>query len=66
MTPRPHGANMGLVHDGSGHTGSLLLPTPFPIHSVETDNYRTKTITLDVSLNATPGQFVDGLAAALR
>ena len=58
MTPRPHGANMSLVHDGSSHVGSLLLPSPFPIRSVETDNYRTKTITLDVSLNATPGQFV--------
>ncbi len=58
MTPRPHGANMGLVHDRSGHAGSLLLPSPFPIRSVETDNYRTKTITLDISLNATPGQFV--------
>ena len=58
MTPRHHGANMSLVHDGSGHAGSLLLPSPFPIRSVESDNYRTKTITLDISLNATPGQFV--------
>ena len=58
MKPRPLGANMSLVPDRSGHPDSLLLPTPFPIRSVETDNYRTKTITLDVSLNATPGQFV--------
>ena len=58
MSHHPHGANESLAPVGSGHTGSLLLPTPFPIHSVETDNYRTKTITLDVSLNATPGQFV--------
>ncbi len=36
----------------------MSLPTPFPILSVESDNYRTKTFTLDLSLNALPGQFV--------
>ena len=58
MTPRTPGANKSPVPGGSVRAGSLLLPSPFPIRSVETDNYRTKTITLDVSLNATPGQFV--------
>ena len=38
--------------------GSVHLPTPVAIRSVETDNYRTKTIVLDASLEATPGQFV--------
>ncbi len=34
------------------------LPTAARIVAVETDNYRTKTITLDLTLDATPGQFV--------
>lgn len=49
---------MSILHEEVGHTGSLVLPTPFPIRTVETDNYRTKTFTLDVSLNARPGQFM--------
>ncbi|MDE0196739.1 MAG: hypothetical protein OXK78_01010 [Caldilineaceae bacterium] len=48
---------MSIPHDEVGHAGSLHLPTPFPIRTVETDNYRTKTFTLDLSLNAQPGQF---------
>ena len=58
MTPRLPGANTSTVSGGSVRAGSLRLPSPFPIRSVETDNYRTKTITLGVSLNATPGQFI--------
>ncbi len=58
MTPRLPGANTSPVSGGSGRAGSLPLPSPFPIRSVETDNYRTKTITLGVSFDATPGQFV--------
>lgn len=34
------------------------LPTPVTITSITQDNYRTKTFTLDVALDATPGQFV--------
>ncbi len=49
---------MRILSDGSGHSGSLGLPAPFPILSVETDNYRTKTFTIDLSLDALPGQFV--------
>ncbi|MCY3991017.1 MAG: hypothetical protein OXF50_07280 [Caldilineaceae bacterium] len=49
---------MRFLHDEVGCAGSLDLPTPFPIRTVETDNYRTKTFTLDLSLNAQPGQFV--------
>ncbi len=49
---------MTILHDVAGQTGSLVLPTPFPIRTVEIDNYRTKTFTLDLSLNAQPGQFV--------
>ena len=49
---------MSILHDEVGQAGSLDLPTPFPIRTVETDNYRTKTFTLDLSLNAQPGQFV--------
>jgi len=36
----------------------LILPTPAPIASIETDNYRTKTFVLETRLDATPGQFV--------
>ncbi|MCY3708086.1 MAG: hypothetical protein OXG26_04250 [Caldilineaceae bacterium] len=49
---------MRILADGPTHRGSLSLPAPFPILSVETDNYRTKTFTLDLRLNALPGQFV--------
>lgn len=49
---------MSVLAEGSAHSGSLSLPAPFPILSVETDNYRTKTFTLDLSLKALPGQFV--------
>ncbi len=49
---------MSILPDRTAHAGSLNLPAPFPILSVETDNYRTKTFTLDLSLNALPGQFV--------
>lgn len=58
LAPPTNGAKMSLAPEGSGHSGSILLPTPFPVRSVETDNYRTKTIVLDGSLDATPGQFV--------
>ena len=56
--PRPTGAKMSILHNEVGRAGSLVLPTPFPIRTVEIDNYRTKTFTLDLSLNAQPGQFV--------
>lgn len=49
---------MSSLPAGTSRVGSLSLPTPFPILSVDTDNYRTKTFTLDLSLNALPGQFV--------
>lgn len=49
---------MNFAHCVEGQVGSLLLPTPFPIRTVETDNYRTKTFTLDLSLKAQPGQFI--------
>ena len=49
---------MSTLPDGSAHSGILGLPAPFPILSVEADNYRTKTFALDLSLNALPGQFV--------
>lgn len=56
--PRPHGAKMSFLSDGPAQLGSLSLPAPYPILTVEDDNYRTKTFTLDLSLNAVPGQFV--------
>ncbi len=34
------------------------LPTPARITAIENENYRTKTFTLDVRLDAEPGQFV--------
>lgn len=37
---------------------SYTLPTPAYIVAVEADNYRTKTFTLDLALDAVPGQFV--------
>ena len=43
---------------GPRPTAAVNLPTPFPIRSIETDNYRTKTFVLDASLDAAPGQFV--------
>ncbi len=49
---------MSILPEMTGRVGSLSIPTPYPISSVETDNYRTKTFTLDLSLNALPGQFV--------
>jgi len=49
---------MSILSDRSVQSGALSLPAPFPILSVETDNYRTKTFTLDLKLNALPGQFV--------
>ena len=49
---------MSVFRSGSTHAAAVHLPTPFPIRSVEIDNYRTKTIVLDASLEATPGQFV--------
>jgi len=36
----------------------FTLPTAARIAAIETDNYRTKTFTLDVQLDALPGQFV--------
>jgi len=57
---RPH----SLIDDdnvspaGLHPNATVNLPTPFPIRSIETDNYRTKTFVLDASLNAAPGQFV--------
>ena len=49
---------MSQLRSASTPAGAIHLPTPFPIRSVETDNYRTKTIVLDASLEAAPGQFV--------
>ncbi|MXY92378.1 MAG: dihydroorotate dehydrogenase electron transfer subunit [Caldilineaceae bacterium SB0670_bin_27] len=49
---------MSNFFDRSAQSGALSLPAPFEILSVETDNYRTKTFTLDLNLNALPGQFV--------
>ena len=56
--PRLSAAKMSVIPEGPGQQGSLSLPTPFPILSVASDNYRTKTFTLDLSLKALPGQFV--------
>ncbi len=36
----------------------FLLPTPVSILDIQTDNYRTQTVTLDARLDAHPGQFV--------
>lgn len=36
----------------------FTLPTAARIVAIETDNYRTKSFTLDARLDATPGQFV--------
>lgn len=57
---RPHWLIDGKDVSPAGHhpTATVNLPTPFPIHSIEADNYRTKTFVLDASLEATPGQFV--------
>ena len=40
------------------HDGIAKLPRAARILSVETDNYRTKTFTLDARLDGHPGQFV--------
>jgi dihydroorotate dehydrogenase electron transfer subunit len=40
------------------HAKSLQLPTAVRILDVRQDNYRTRTFTLDLSLEAQPGQFV--------
>ena len=34
------------------------MPAPARITAIENENYRTKTFTLDVRLDAEPGQFV--------
>lgn len=49
---------MSQLRSGPAPAGAIQLPTPFPVISVETDNYRTKTIVIDASLDARPGQFV--------
>lgn len=36
----------------------FTLPTPARIAAIAVDNYRTRTLTLDARLGATPGQFV--------
>lgn len=40
------------------HATSLPMPTAVRILDVRQDNYRTRTFTLDLDLDATPGQFV--------
>jgi dihydroorotate dehydrogenase electron transfer subunit len=37
---------------------AAALPTPFPIRSIQEENYRTKSFVLDGRLEAYPGQFV--------
>ena len=49
---------MSIFPGGGAPSGPFHLPTPFSISSVESDNERTKTFTLNASLNAMPGQFV--------
>ena len=49
---------MNVLPRSAAPSGALHLPTPFSILSVESDNKRTKTFTLNASLNALPGQFV--------
>ncbi len=49
---------MSVLPGEAASSGALHLPTPFSIRSVESDNERTKTIALNASLNAMPGQFV--------
>lgn len=49
---------MSVFPGGASASGALHLPTPFFIRSVEADNERTRTITLNASLKAIPGQFV--------
>jgi dihydroorotate dehydrogenase electron transfer subunit len=39
-------------------TTAFALPTGVAIQAIEQDNYRTKTIMLDASLDAEPGQFI--------
>ncbi len=40
------------------HAHLLMLPTAVRILDVRQDNYRTRTFTLDLALDAVPGQFV--------
>lgn len=50
--------NMSAFPSSAAPSCSLHLPTPFSIRSIEVENDRTKTLTLNASLNAAPGQFV--------
>ena len=49
---------MSVSPSGPFPSATVNLPTPFPVRSIETDNYRTKTFVLDASLHAEPGQFI--------
>ena len=49
---------MSVFPGDAASSGAIHLPTPFSIRSVECDNERTRTFTLNASLNAMPGQFV--------
>lgn len=40
------------------HDSQLILPTPFTLRRIETENYRTITLVLDGEIDAEPGQFV--------
>ena len=40
------------------HADNLRLPTAVRILDVRQENYRTRTFTLDLALDAEPGQFV--------